>query len=275
MTDRFAQYAFLLAAVACAVLAEVCQTTTSTSDFVWQRQAGTLRVMTWNVGGSLGTFGRALPADRQAHVLGVIHSLSPDVLVLQEVSDGDQVRWFRDGLGADWDVFAVGEDRLIVLAFRQVQLVDGFASFPHADAAALLGDLPDGRSLALVGVHADAYDAEKRNEVLGAVHDYLAPKENTVQIVAGDLNLDVGRFGDGQVFSANDYRDLESYNYLSQQVTDVGLQAGPTADPHRRLDYIFVRGLQALAVSTIHGQRRGDMDHDPLCADFRLAGKGH
>ena len=75
--------------------------------------------------------------------------------------------------------------------------------------------------------------------------------------------------GIGDLFTDDEYLDVETYNYVSRGLEDVGRGRGATAEPDRRLDYLFVDpGLEVLGAGPVVGRRSGAMDHDPLAADL-------
>ena len=88
-------------------------------------------------------------------------------------------------------------------------------------------------------------------------------------ILAGDLNLDVDVEGRTDLFTDDEYLDIQTYNYTVQRMRDAGREHGPTAEPDRRLDYVFVGGAhEVLSGGVWRGQRIGGMDHHPLIVDL-------
>ena len=92
------------------------------------------------------------------------------------------------------------------------------------------------------------------------------------RIFAGDFNLDPGLDKRRDLFSDDDHLDVETYNYVAQSMEDAALGRGPTAEPDRRLDYIFygAEELELVEAGPWRGRRVGAMDHDPVVADFRF-----
>ena len=92
------------------------------------------------------------------------------------------------------------------------------------------------------------------------------------RLLLGDLNLDVEAGAGQDMFSDREHLDEESYAFLCAAFADAGLGSGPTAEPDRRLDYIFYQGqgLSLEECAPLRGRRVGKMDHHPLIADFEL-----
>ena len=92
------------------------------------------------------------------------------------------------------------------------------------------------------------------------------------KILAGDLNLDIDIDKRRYLFSDDEYLDIETYNYVAQRFSDVTLNTGSTAEPDRRLDYIFadVKRLKVDRAGPWKGKRVADMDHDPVVADLKF-----
>ena len=93
-----------------------------------------------------------------------------------------------------------------------------------------------------------------------------------LKILAGDLNLDIDLDKRRNLFSDDAYLDVETYNYVAQRLSDVTLNTGSTAEPDRRLDYIFA---DAKRFNLVHsgpwkGRRVADMDHDPVVVDLLM-----
>ena len=137
---------------------------------------------------------------------------------------------------------------------------------------ALVYEFPDKPPVAAVNIHADALSAKQRNSAIGRAVDLLdsIPAEG-VKILAGDLNLDIDLDKRRDLFTDDEHLDVETYNYVAARMTDAAVNAGSTAEPDRRLDYIFVKGgaLKVVRAGPWKGQRVPDMDHDPVVADLR------
>ena len=88
-------------------------------------------------------------------------------------------------------------------------------------------------------------------------------------MLAGDLNLDLDLDKRHDLFSDDEYRDVETYNYVASRMFDTALGTGSTAEPDRRLDYVFVTpGTDVHHAAPWKGRRAEGMDHDPLVVDL-------
>jgi endonuclease/exonuclease/phosphatase family metal-dependent hydrolase len=78
----------------------------------------------------------------------------------------------------------------------------------------------------------------------------------------------------GDLFTDEAHRDVETYNYAAQALQDAAAAVdahAPTAEPDRRVDYVFVSlERRVLAAGPWKGRRVGAMDHDPVVADIEL-----
>lgn len=233
------------------------------AEWPLRRDAGALRVVTWNVGGSAnGTPHALLEGDLDA-VASTLRALDPDLVLLQEVAyprDFEALR-ARFDVGAGW-VRAAGD---VVILARRGQFVGGssqgglaLAEWQHA-----------GRTFAVAGLHASAWSARARRGEIGRATELLLAITADFHLLGGDLNLDIDRRGD--LLSNDPQRDAEIYNWLAERLVDAGAGSGPTAEPDRRLDYLFVsNALERLAAKPWKGRRHGTMDHDPLVVDLRV-----
>ena len=93
-----------------------------------------------------------------------------------------------------------------------------------------------------------------------------------LKILAGDLNLDIDLGKRRDLFSDNQHLDVETYNYLLQHLSDLTQNTGSTAEPDRRLDYIFgdTGRVKVVRSGPWKGRRIEDMDHDPVVADLQI-----
>jgi endonuclease/exonuclease/phosphatase family metal-dependent hydrolase len=237
------------------------------------RQPGVLRVVTWNLGTGVDAGARALRREDFARVAAVLQGLDPDIVFLQELAATRQMNRLRARLGPSWKLSSAEceSGRLIAVMARGGSLVelDDFKA-PNAHAVDFVPF--DGPRMPCVVVHADAFNAENRNGTLGASSDYLqARRDSGATILAGDLNLDLGLDRRGDLFSNDEYLDVETYNFLGVGTVDVGLGSGATAEPDRRLDYIFVEEgeFEVLQAGPWAGQRTAEMDHHPVVVDLR------
>ena len=126
-----------------------------------------------------------------------------------------------------------------------------------------------------VGLHADAFSAHRRTVQIGtavAVIDGISGFP--CRILAGDFNLDLDLDKRRDLFTDDEHRDVETYNHVARSMLDAGLNRGSTAEPNRRLDYIFVSSDSVTVVNAgpVRNQRVDAMDHDPVVADLRVGG---
>ncbi|MBL8842834.1 MAG: endonuclease/exonuclease/phosphatase family protein [Planctomycetes bacterium] len=228
-----------------------------------KRPERSLRVVTWNVGGSDGGQPHSLRADDLDAVARTLLVLDPDLVLLQEFlypRDFDALR-ARFDVGAGW-VRAAGD---VAIVARRGQFVGGSSQ----GGLALAEWQFEGRSFAIAGLHASAWSARARRGEIGRAAESLLAITADFHLLGGDLNLDIDRRGD--LLSNDPQRDAEIYNWLAERLVDAGAGSGPTAEPDRRLDYLFVsNALERLAARPWKGRRHGTMDHDPLVVDLRI-----
>jgi len=226
-----------------------------------------LRIVTWNIGSGSG---QPLPArdENVPHIATVLADLDADLVFLQELAGPEQGQRLAEYLGAAWKV--VPGSGGVALAYRR-----GTVSFARRGRSRWksmvfkyqLGEQPP---IVAANLHADMLSSRRRNRLIGGVADFLAAEK--IAIIAGDLNLDVDFRKRGDLFTDNMHRDLETNNYLANRMRDVGIRAGSTAEPDRRLDYIFTSrsGFDIRMAGPWKGKRAGGMDHDPLVADLEF-----
>ncbi|MBI1853828.1 MAG: endonuclease/exonuclease/phosphatase family protein [Planctomycetes bacterium] len=273
--ERVPELAFFALAIACAVFGYGTYRESHADVAPGPRDPSGLRVVTWNVGGSGGPEGHALVDKNLPWIAERLRSLDADVIVLQEVASRDQLQRLRALLGADETestITAFGDRRIGVLARRgSLEAAEFRASRGRALAATYRqrGRAP----VALVAVHADAYSAKQRNGEIGAALERLSRMNSAeAKILAGDFNLDLDLGKRRDLFTDDEHLDVETYNVVAKTLLDTAADAGPTAEPDRRLDYVFV-SPDAFAVASARpwkGQRLGDMDHDPLVVDLKI-----
>lgn len=70
----------------------------------------------------------------------------------------------------------------------------------------------------------------------------------------------------------DEHRDIETYDYVAERLVDSCAGGGSTAEPDRRLDYVFVPGetVEVVVAGAWEGRKAGDMDHDPVVVELRL-----
>ncbi len=240
------------------------------------READVLRVVTWNLGTGVDAGTQGLRREDMKRVVAVLMALEPDLVFLQELSSKGQLDRLRERLGPDWQASMSdsGHGRpMAVLACGGSLSELPTPEFIRAHAVEYRGSA--GELITCVVVHADAFSAQARNQTLGELSSYLDSRVvGGRTLIAGDMNLDLSIDQRGDLFSDDEYLDLETYNYFARGRMDVGLGAGSTAKPDRRLDYIFIGAgeFDVLMAGPWLGQRAAEMDHHPLVADLRATG---
>ena len=235
-------------------------------------EEGVVRVVSWNVGVSVADGGVPLSPEAETHVVSVLESLTPTMCLLQEVRDLDQLERLLDALGREWRGVlgaSYGGHRVAVLApTRALRTLRGSAG--DGSSLGFQVSLPGDLRLTGVVVHADAFSSRLRNEQVGQAAELVDDVDGPV-LLAGDLNIDLDLDKRRDLFSDDEYRDVETYNYLGERLVDATLGTGSTAEPDRRLDYVFVSGgwCEVVAAGPWRRQRAPGMDHDPVVVDLR------
>lgn len=237
------------------------------------RDPAGLRVVTWNVGGRADR-GHPLSASDLPHVADVLRTLDADLLALQELAGHQQCERLCAALGPAWQcVTGTGGRRRVAVLWSRGRVRPWREAVSGAAALLLTYHPSRGAPLLLANLHADPLSARKRNRLVGRVMDALDPARATIAVLlAGDLNLDVDPGSRRDLFTDDAHLDVETYNYLSTRLSDAAARGGSTAEPDRRLDYIFFDAtrLDVTRSGPWKGQRSGDMDHDPVVADLRF-----
>jgi endonuclease/exonuclease/phosphatase family metal-dependent hydrolase len=263
---RICESLLWLLALAAFALARALDPARAGSEFEPAARArGDLRVVTWNVGGSReGTPHALLDGDVEA-VARALNELEPDLVLLQEFSYDRQWPRLRRELerGEGWVQAAAG---VAIIALRG-ELHRGRV---RAGSFALAEWRVDGRALAVATIHAHPWSARRRNTEVGSSIEELLREPAPARLFAGDFNLDVDLDKRGDLLSDDLRQDVATYNYVAERLEDAGRDSGPTAEPDRRLDYLFLSPeLRVVAIGPWKGRRRETMDHDPLVADLR------
>ncbi|MEO0652385.1 MAG: endonuclease/exonuclease/phosphatase family protein [Planctomycetota bacterium] len=236
-----------------------------------ERTPDLVRAATWNLGGSLGGGTPPLQDAWIAPLATRLRALDLDLALLQEVHRASQLQRLCDQLGDGWTALSrrSGDRRVAILArggrLREVRTGDAtgrvlLARWERSDGSFLIGAL-----------HASATSSRERHAAILELLDATEAGGLEAALLGGDFNLDVTLDGRADLFTDDERRDVDAYARLTERYRDLGLGSGPTAEPDRRLDYLF--GSQAFEVSgagPVLGLREPGMDHDPVVADLRL-----
>ena len=268
--DRILEWTLFLLAAGFALLGFGLQESPSEDFSPGPRDPQHLRVVTWNVGGS-AQGGRPLSEEFFPAVADTLRRLDPDLVFLQEVRDLAQLQQLAERIGQGWHlrISQAGDRRVAAMARR-----GSLRARPWPGDSRTLTVLYQPREkppIVAVALHADAFSSRRRNRSVGRAVDLLSNAPSRLaRLLAGDLNLDIDLDKRRDLFSDNEHLDVETYNYAAGRLNDAGSGAGSTAEPDRRLDYIFVdrERLQVVEAGPWKGRRSGDMDHDPVVADL-------
>jgi endonuclease/exonuclease/phosphatase family metal-dependent hydrolase len=240
-----------------------------------------LRVVSWNIHKGIGGVDRRYRLDR---VVELLTSLSPDVALLQEVSEDmprshfhDQPSALAEALGMPHLAFGPehrfkmgGYGNAILSRWPlsdvgRVDLTIGTRKKRGAITARTHVQMPGHtRSLVLVNMHLGLAGSErgKQLERFLASHPFAHLQRRTPIVLAGDLNDVWGSLGPRYLVPAGFGRAGSLLNTF------------PAALPMRPLDGVFVRGdLRARHTSVPRSKlARQASDHLPLVADLDLTG---
>ena len=233
-----------------------------------------LRIVTWNVGGTGGNGGRSLDNQFLPHVSSVLKELDADLILLQEIAHENQIHRLIRMLDGQWEsLVSNGGGRSVAILGQRGRLHLRIGPDKKQSGLAASYRSPGKPPVFLMNLHADPYSAQQRNVLIGRATDALMSRyPDHLKILAGDLNLDVDIDKRRDLFTDDEYLDVETYNFIAQHLSDVTLNTGSTAEPDRRLDYIFA---DAKRLNVVHsgpwkGKRVADMDHDPVVADLQM-----
>lgn len=244
----------------------------STQSFrLGPRDSAGLRVLTWNVGNKSG---KPMSDDSLSGVAETLRQADADLVFLQEVSSHRQFDLLLTRLGDGWrGSMPSGWNHGIAVFCQRGRLRASVVKTGFIRRAVSVLFKQRGRSsIAAVVVHADAFSAKRRNVEIGRAADHLLRDSRArVKLFAGDLNLDLDLDKRRDLFTNEEHLDVESYNYVAQELFDVGIGRGATAQPDRRLDYLFINAeLSVKDAGPWKDRRTGDMDHHPLVADLEF-----
>ena len=246
-----------------------------TSAFVLRDKPDYLmRVVTWNIGQAGG---ESASWEIISQVSRVLQSLNADMILLQEVPGADSAGRIGNSLGGHWHLETSEQAGRILATFSEQRSLIRHAGRFQSDAALFCSyGLQDGRLIGVMNLHANPYSARRRNRQIGrSAEILLQTKKHSAfaGILAGDLNLDIDLDKRRDLFTDNEHLDVETYNALVAHYRDAAVNGGSTAEPDRRLDYIFYSPgkLNLIQAGPFKGQRVGAMDHDPVVADFDIS----
>jgi endonuclease/exonuclease/phosphatase family metal-dependent hydrolase len=244
----------------------------------------TFRLLTYNIlNGGVG---------RTSQIAAVINACSPDLVLLQEATDPANVERLAEATGMA-DCRAFRRQSLGFLSRRPVAFSQWIR--PRISRHAFIEIVPAGERLHVFGVHLSAvlaaWTEQRRLFELRALLQSVARHEHRFAVLAGDFNtiapgdqLDVGRLpmrvrplmwlSGGRVRWRTIQTVLDAGYvdaFRAQHPDDPGSTL-PAADPHIRLDYVFVPRLnieRVLACEVVrHPAAASASDHLPVMADL-------
>jgi exodeoxyribonuclease-3 len=245
-----------------------------------------VRLLTYNI--RYGGVGRVDP------LAAVVNECAPDVVVLQEATRPEVV---KDLAAATGMPFWAAEEAHSV-GFMSKTRVRHQWHRPRASRRAYLELVPEGESFRIFGVHLSAvhsnWTERRRVRELRAVLAGIAAHQHGFHVVTGDFNtIAPGETLDLQKLPPR----LRAFVYLTgrtirwetvQIMLDAAYVDGyralhpdgrgltfPAADPHVRLDYVFLPAAFAprlLGCTVVNGTRATTTasDHLPLVADLEV-----
>jgi exodeoxyribonuclease-3 len=246
----------------------------------------TFRLLTYNI--MYGGFGRI------EAIAGIVKSCEPDLVLLQEATDPENVERIAGLAGmAEWRSFS--RQSLAFLSRRKVASATWIR--PRISRHAFIEVVPEGGQLRVYGVHLSAVHAAwteyRRVLELRALLRSVARHQHGFHVLSGDFNtvapnetLEVRRLP----------RRLRPLMWLSggrirwrtiQTILDAGYLDGfrathpkdpghtlPASDPHIRLDFMFLPKRDAsrlLACEVVkHPDAPKASDHLPVFAEFQI-----
>ncbi len=240
-----------------------------------------LRVVSWNVGRVYSPRGRNWLADSDVpRVVATLNELDPDVVLLQELANADQLarlmgllesvggpaaahgQGYASALAErcsyDRQSAALGR-RALLPAFEQLEL-----GTTKRGVVACTFDLFGNERAVALSVHFDAFRRIVRRRQAEALVRLTDARTESVVFAGGDFNFDpalAARLGDPL--------DGGTAKLLRGGLVDVGATSGPTLFSLLRLDHMLVRGVAAEDLFTRVAPRRLPAgDHAPLVVDL-------
>ena len=178
-----------------------------------KRNPNELRIVTWNVGGADGHGGRPLDNQFLPHVATVLKELDADLILLQEIAYEKQVDRLSRLLNGKWEAMVSngGCRSVAILGQRGGLYSQTHPEKPHNGLAASYRS-PGKPPVFLMNIHADPYSALQRNRLIGRATDVLMSRfREYLKILAGDLNLDIDIDKRRDLFTDDEYLDVETY----------------------------------------------------------------
>jgi endonuclease/exonuclease/phosphatase family metal-dependent hydrolase len=231
-----------------------------------------LRVVSWNVGRLYTpTNNNRLDSADVPQVAATLHELDPDLALLQELVDQDQLRALESRLPGFNGRLAERcryDRKVAVLARERLE--------PTFEQHVLE---PTGRGLVAVGfsvgrsrgvahpVHFDVFNQRRRRQQAEALSQLLDARSDALVIAGGDFNLDpdwAARLGNRL--------DSGTFAMLAERFPTAPLTPEPTLLGLLRVDHLLVRGalMRCCHLRVSPGRRLPLGDHDPLIADVDL-----
>lgn len=243
-----------------------------------------LRIVTWNIHKGIGGVDRRYRLER---TIGVLASLQPDLVLLQEVAQGmprcgmvDQLEELSEGLDLKHVAFGA-EHRFRVGGYGNAIL----SRYPLTDSARI--DLTVGRrkrrglvqtrahaklehgtrSVVVFNLHLGLSGTERATQLERFLecHPFAHLHKDTPLVVGGDFN---------DVWASLGQRFLEPVGFVRAGKL---LPTFPAALPLRPLDGLWIRG--GIKVISAHPVRTGlaktASDHLPIVADLEVTAQSH
>ena len=246
----------------------------------------TFRLLTYNIlhGGG----------NRVQAIAEVIKACAPDLVLLQEATDPANVEKIADAAGMA-DYRSIRRQSLGFMSKKKVAFVEWVR--PRISRHAFIDVVPAGERIRVFGVHLSAVHAawteQRRVLELRALLRKIAHQRDRFHVLAGDFNtiapgakLDTGtlplrlrpllwmtggRVRWRTIQTVLDAGYVDAFRLLHPD--DPGMTL-PTADPHIRLDYVFLPHAQAGRVVSCNVVRNqtavSASDHFPVVSDLKI-----
>ncbi|WOO41080.1 endonuclease/exonuclease/phosphatase family protein [Rubellicoccus peritrichatus] len=197
-------------------------------------KANELRLVTWNVGYFAATHNKNLRDVDIAEIVDVLDGISPDAVVLQELSSVQQAETIAEGLGADWHAHTVETGHqgqvLAVLSDLPYEKVYSEEAGGRNMVGVTLGENPE-QQMFILGVHSP-HPARGMSDTVDNIRGAVAMTANRdepIRIIAGDMNYN---------FDVDD-TDGPLYQEIMDVLSDSTEALGETYYAHTRIDHVF------------------------------------